>query len=702
MKTSNFTNLFKSGDFARNNLYDIRFGFIKNQNDFYTKAGRDYDPGDLHFMARNATFPGKSLGTIDTKRFGAIFKVANDAIIDSVSMTIMCSEDMRERLFFEGWINSIYGSTSSNYIQGLGNYSENRKNREKVYRMKYYDDYTTSVYVSSLTRKDLQVGYEVEMFDAYPINIGPIDMSAGTDGEVATFTVTFTMRDWHAVAASTIKYWSQDGGESEGQDLHEWNSLEAKWDAARAEELLNQQFEAADWETDKHDSAIANDYRIEVSSALAKDLIAEHKEARSRHFSDIIMPGDFYRDESGRYQTHEDDVANVQDFNSNAMIVQQKIYQVASKVEADTDNYEARKASRAALKTMQDITVATQNGVEYNPDDFNSRKMKGLVSVNQGILDFDSDRAMVILSEETFGRENLSSEFPPDSNSSISESKIAVVSGVEFDKRSYNLQVISLGKEILKDNANKLDLATPINDSIAFPIEAHKIDHYKKESYDNAAADVSWYEAQKTSDIQDKEIQKEYTKEQDAEAEIAINNASDIQINMEKKYDENARKVQLDHFRDSQIMAHGYKIADSAALAKNLLAKDAMKAEDDLRAETIGGIEFDNKIDSAQQELDQINTFINWPDDNMMHPWMVPWQLIDGEDGELTDPEIDVKGTDKTNFDFFLDGIYDRRRVLENEIINGSINGPEGNGVTFDFTNTPGGDNGLGPFKIFD
>jgi hypothetical protein len=47
-------------------------------------------------------------------------------------------------------------------------------------------------------------------------------------------------------------------------------------------------------------------------------------------------------------------------------------------------------------------------------------------------------------------------------------------------------------------------------------------------------------------------------------------------------------------------------------------------------------------------------------------------------------------------------GIYDRRRVLENEIINGSINGPEGNGVTFDFTNTPGGDNGLGPFKIFD
>ena len=154
-------------------------------------------------MAKGASLPGKSLGTIDVKRFGAIYKIANDAIVDTFPITVMCSSDMRERKFFDAWISGIHGQKRSNYQPG--------EISSSLYRMLYYDEYTSQVFIESFGR-DGKGEYMVELQEAYPTSLGAVDLSWDT-GDVATFTVNFTFRNWVEVPPNkdeNIKFGSRD------------------------------------------------------------------------------------------------------------------------------------------------------------------------------------------------------------------------------------------------------------------------------------------------------------------------------------------------------------------------------------------------------------------------------------------------------------------------------------------------------------
>ena len=119
MQVSDFNSVMTGDDFQRTNVYSVEIGMPYGH---YNNAASDgwfgkfYNGSDegvvqkgLSYMAKNVTVPGKSIGTIDAKRFGPIYKVANDLIIDTISMTFMLSEDWREHKFFDGWISGIMG-----------------------------------------------------------------------------------------------------------------------------------------------------------------------------------------------------------------------------------------------------------------------------------------------------------------------------------------------------------------------------------------------------------------------------------------------------------------------------------------------------------------------------------------------------------------------------------------------------------------
>ena len=247
MNLSKFSNQLISGDYARTNLFHIQLGHIKGQDQFYHKEGRDYNKDDMKFMVKQVTLPGKSLGTIDTKRFGAIFKVANDVIVDTCTMTVICSSDMRERLFFEGWIDYIY---NMNAYQGLTtdfadmdgdpntidwNGADIKGNKKLVYRMAYYDDYISKLSVDTLDRSGKQA-YHVDMLEAFPTNIGPVELSWGEGGEVATFNVTFSYRDWFANMQSQDE-WSDEFADKLIEDAElEQLMMEGLWDQREMEE----------------------------------------------------------------------------------------------------------------------------------------------------------------------------------------------------------------------------------------------------------------------------------------------------------------------------------------------------------------------------------------------------------------------------------------------------------------------------------
>ena len=169
----------------------------------------DGDTGDtmfLSYMAKTVTLPGKSLGTIDAKRFGPIYKVANDLIIDTVSMTFNCSADYKEHKFFEGWIAGIMGAVQTGTGSTVGGIRQ-------LYTLSYYYDYVGQVNIIPLDRQG-GAAAQVTLMEAYPTNVGPIEFAWGDTGEIANFTVTWSFKDWNYT--DTDGWWAdtdRDGSE---------------------------------------------------------------------------------------------------------------------------------------------------------------------------------------------------------------------------------------------------------------------------------------------------------------------------------------------------------------------------------------------------------------------------------------------------------------------------------------------------------
>ncbi len=188
MRVSEFNNIVsgKDGDLARNNLYSIEVYMPRGHGgefgNFYTRGDEAGIKEKLSYMAKSVTLPSKALGTIPAKRFGPVYKVANDLTIDTASMTFMCSEDYREHLFFDGWISGIMGQI------------HNPKDRQ-VYTLSYYYDYVGTVNIIPLDRQG-GAAAQVTLMEAYPTDIGAIEFAWGA-GDVATFTVTWSFKDWN-------------------------------------------------------------------------------------------------------------------------------------------------------------------------------------------------------------------------------------------------------------------------------------------------------------------------------------------------------------------------------------------------------------------------------------------------------------------------------------------------------------------------
>jgi len=199
MRVSDFNKIVQGNDMdlARNNLYSIEVYMPRGHGgefgNFYTGGDEAGIKEKLSYMAKTVTLPSKALGTIPAKRFGPMYKVANELMLDTVSMTFMCSADYREHLFFDGWLSGIMGQI------------KNPQTRQ-VYSLSYYNDYVSQVNIIPLDRQG-GAAAQVTLMEAYPTAVGAIEFAWGNAGEVATFSVTWTFKDWNHTQTSG---WSAD------------------------------------------------------------------------------------------------------------------------------------------------------------------------------------------------------------------------------------------------------------------------------------------------------------------------------------------------------------------------------------------------------------------------------------------------------------------------------------------------------------
>jgi hypothetical protein len=143
--------------------------------------------------------PGRSLMTAEHKftNYGPLNKVPyGGQTYGDLTISVIMSEDMREKEYFELWQNKIVNTgafeTGDNRFTKRG-YSQSKFNP------KYFDDYLGTIVIRQYgSAGDLRSIYT--MNEAYPIIINPISMSWAEDA-VARISVTFAYRNYQCVFA---------------------------------------------------------------------------------------------------------------------------------------------------------------------------------------------------------------------------------------------------------------------------------------------------------------------------------------------------------------------------------------------------------------------------------------------------------------------------------------------------------------------
>ncbi len=137
---------------------------------------------DLQFRCTSCTIPGRRIDTTPTQDFVFPKFVGYNVSLDDVSMRIILSEDLAEKIYFEEWLDAVSGSYRT------GETSAN------MFDYGFYDDYALNTIIE-ITQYDT-TGIETHrhtLREAFPISVGSVDLSWEEDS-IMYLDVTFKYR----------------------------------------------------------------------------------------------------------------------------------------------------------------------------------------------------------------------------------------------------------------------------------------------------------------------------------------------------------------------------------------------------------------------------------------------------------------------------------------------------------------------------
>jgi hypothetical protein len=133
------------------------------------------------FRCEKAELPGRTLATSeDAVGGGPSLKLPYDITYNDMTLSIICSTDMKERDFFERWINKIIGSGGASNSGGL---------------ISYYADYALGVTlkVDQLDESGQSL-ISYTLHDIYPTGLTPMNASWEETNTYQRFGVTLAYR----------------------------------------------------------------------------------------------------------------------------------------------------------------------------------------------------------------------------------------------------------------------------------------------------------------------------------------------------------------------------------------------------------------------------------------------------------------------------------------------------------------------------
>jgi hypothetical protein len=142
---------------------------------------------DLQFRCTSCSIPGRHIDTTPTQDFVFPKYVGYNVSLDDVSMRIILSEDLAEKIYFEEWVDRVTGS----YRTG--------QTSNTMFDYGFYDDYALNTIVD-ITQFDA-TGFPTHrhtLREAFPISVGSVDLS-WEDDSILYLDVTFKYRYYTSV-----------------------------------------------------------------------------------------------------------------------------------------------------------------------------------------------------------------------------------------------------------------------------------------------------------------------------------------------------------------------------------------------------------------------------------------------------------------------------------------------------------------------
>lgn len=130
----------------------------------------------INLNCKSASFPSVNINTFEHKT-GSDYskKMPYEVMYDDIDLEFYLDAKHTERNFFSNWVDSIFDPDTKSFA--------------------FKEDYQAEIEIAQLDRS-MQESKIIRLVNAYPINIGEVQLAYDQMDSVSTFTVTFTYDKW--------------------------------------------------------------------------------------------------------------------------------------------------------------------------------------------------------------------------------------------------------------------------------------------------------------------------------------------------------------------------------------------------------------------------------------------------------------------------------------------------------------------------
>lgn len=175
-------------DLARANKFDVNIPVPLGMVPFIGTSRK------LALRCESTQLPGRNFDTTPMKIYGVYENFPFQTSYDNITMTFLVSDDMKEKSFFDSWMNWIQPTIT--------------------FDTKYKQDYAVLLRINQYDVQN-KLSLSIDLVDAFPIAVNQLDLDWSSDA-VHKLAVTFAYTSWRsndidALATEYLEYQIAEG-----------------------------------------------------------------------------------------------------------------------------------------------------------------------------------------------------------------------------------------------------------------------------------------------------------------------------------------------------------------------------------------------------------------------------------------------------------------------------------------------------------